>query len=298
MSSNPSHAQPYRGYVYAIISAILFGSVATVSKASLSTINPLVLSATVYLVSSAVLFPVAYRSKSSVTRRDLALVFIIAAIGAALAPAFYFHGLQNSTASNASLLSNGEIIFSILLAALFFKEKIHRRGYPAVALVIAGLIIVTTNFQLGVPEISQGNLLLVFATLLWAIDNNVSRIVARRISAAKLAQAKSLIGSALLFAAIFSMQIPVNLSIEDVPLILILGILGFALSLYFFLQGLRLIGTIKTILIFSLSTPIGLLFAWLFLQETITIWQILASGLMLLGIYLITRRTDLVTALK
>lgn len=281
-----------------MISAVLFGSVATVSKASLYVVNPLVLSAAVYLVSSAILLPLAYRSKSSVTRRDLAFIVIIAVFGAALAPAFYFHGLQNSTAANASLLSNGEIIFSILLAVLFFKERIRPRGYLAVALVVTGLVLVTTNFELSVPSVSQGNLFVVLATICWAIDNNISRAVATRISAAKLAQAKSLLGSVLLFAAILVTQIPVELVVTDIPLILILGIFGFALSLYFFLQGLRLIGTIKTILIFSLSTPIGLIFAWLFLQETITIWQILASGLMLAGIYLLTRKADLVTAFK
>jgi drug/metabolite transporter (DMT)-like permease len=298
LASNPSHAQIYQGYAYAAISAILFGSVATVSKASLLTVNPLVLSATVYLVSSAVLFPLAYRSKSLVTLRDLGLVVIIAVFGAALAPALYFYGLQNSTAANATLLSNGEIVFSILLATLFFKEKIRPQGYPAIALVIAGLILVTTNFEFNVPEVSLGNLLLLSATIFWAIDNNISRAVAGRISAAKLAQIKSLIGSALLSAVILSMQIPVELDITDVPLILILGIFGFALSLYFFIQSLRLSGTINTILIFSLSSPIGLVFAWLFLQETITIWQIMASGLMLVGIYLLTRKEGLVTAFR
>jgi drug/metabolite transporter (DMT)-like permease len=51
----------------------------------------------------------------------------------------FFFGLKLPTAIDSSLLSNGEVIFSILLT--IFGEKLNRIGYIAIALVMVGVII-------------------------------------------------------------------------------------------------------------------------------------------------------------
>jgi drug/metabolite transporter (DMT)-like permease len=68
--------------------------------------------------------------------------------------------------------------------------------------------------------------------------------------------------------------------------ILLLGILGFAVSLYFLLQGLSKIGTTNTMLILSLSSVFGLVLAAIILHEHISKFQIIAAVIMLFGIYL------------
>ena len=65
------------GYLFAIISAALFGSISTVAKPALSaTIHPLLLSSIVYLVAAMVMTPIAYKSSSNATesQQDLLLV--------------------------------------------------------------------------------------------------------------------------------------------------------------------------------------------------------------------------------
>ena len=47
----------------------------------------------------------------------------------------YFFGLELTTATDTALLANGEIAFSILLAMLFFKERLRLIGYLAVTMV-------------------------------------------------------------------------------------------------------------------------------------------------------------------
>jgi drug/metabolite transporter (DMT)-like permease len=78
----------------------------------------------------------------------------------------------------------------------------------------------------------------------------------------------------------------------SIPYILLLGILGFAVSLYFLLQGLSKIGTTNTMLILSLSSVFGLVLAAIFLHEHVSIFQIIAAGVMLFGIYLINRNRN------
>ena len=85
------------------------------------------------------------------------------------------------------------------------------------------------------------------------------------------------------------MGISINIDAIQLLHIFILGSVGFAASLYFFLQSLKRIGTVRTILMFSMSSVFGLVFAILFLKEDIKIYQIGAIAIMISGIYLMTR---------
>ncbi len=279
------------GYISAIIGALLFGSVSTVAKPIVSSVNPLLLAGLVYLISGAAITPVVKRVKYSINRKDYLLLVLTSIFGAAIAPAMFFFGLKLTTAINGSLLSNGEVIFSVLLALTIFGETLNRIGYIAMALVLAGVIIVTTNLQFdsSLLKINAGNLLIVGATLFWALDNNICRILTHRIDITKIIQLKSFIGGTILLSLTLSSGIPLNINLIEIPYILLLGVVGFALSLYFVLQSFRRIGTTITLLILSLSSVFGMFLAAIFLHERITTIQIIAVSIMLCGIFLIYR---------
>ena len=279
------------GYISAIIGALLFGSVSTVAKPIVYSINPLWLSCLVYLISGAAITPVVKRGKYSIRTKDYLLLIITSICGAAIAPAMFFLGLKLTSAINGSLLSNGEVIFSILLALTIFGQKLNRIGFIAMVLVLGGVIIVTTNlrFDSSLLNINAGNLFIVGATIFWGLDNNICRILTHRIDITKIIQLKSFIGGTILLCLTISAGISLSITLMEVPFILLLGVVGFAFSLYFFLQGLRMIGTTITLLILSLSSVFGMFLAALFLHERITTFQIIAVVIMLCGIYLIYR---------
>jgi len=279
------------GYISAIIGALLFGSVSTIAKPIVSNVNPLILASFVYLISGLAITPVAKHVKYPIKGNDLILLLITSICGAAIAPAMFFIGLKLTTAADSSLLSIGEIIFSIILALSVFGEKTNWIGYIAIALVLASVIIVSTNLQFDnlLLKLNTGNLLIIGATLFWGLDNNISRILSHRIDITKIIQLKSIIGGLILLVLTFLMDIPLNISLMQIPSILLLGIVGFAASLYFFLHGLNKIGTTNTLLILSLSSVFGLVLASVVLHEQISTIQIIAGGIMLFGIYLVSQ---------
>ena len=282
------------GYLFAILAAVMFGSVSTLAKPLVSTINPLLLASVVYLVSAATLTPLAQKQSFQPTNRNYLLIITISISGAVIAPSLFFAGLTHASASDAALLANGEAFFSVLLAMIFFKERLGLFGYIATFLVLIGMIIVTTDLNFldfTLQQIHYQDMLIILSMLFWAIDNNLSRILAQKVNIAKIAQVKSAIGSAILFGiAIFGLGIPVNIQISHIAPILALGAIGFAASLYFFLQSLKRINTIRTVLIFSMSSVFGLAAASVFLQEHISWYQIMAAGIMIFGIYLLNRK--------
>ena len=287
-----SSKQERIGFLCAIIAAVMFGSVSVIAKPLVSSVNPLLLSSLIYLVSAAVLTPIAHKSSYKLsTKKDYLLILVVAIFGAVFAPSLYFMGLQHASASDAALFSNGEGLFTVLLATLFFKERIKMIGYVAVIMILIGLFIVTTDLKtITLSQIHFEDMLIIVSMMFWAVDNNLSRILTKRYDVARIAQIKSAIGGTLLFLiAVFIFKIPAMLVASDIFPILLLGIVGFALSLYFFLQALKRINTVKTVMIFSLSTVFGLLAAFVVLNESISTYQIIAAAIMIFGVCLLNR---------
>jgi drug/metabolite transporter (DMT)-like permease len=283
------------GYASAIVASALFGAVPTMAKPLVSNVNILLLAAMTYLIASATFTPLAHKSKILFSKKDYSILIIVSICGATLGPLFYFLGLNQSTASDTSLLSNAEIVFTVLLALIFFKERLKPVGFVAVGLVLFGVTIITTNLQFSnsLFHINSGHLLILGATALWALDNNLSRIISTRINSARLVQLKYAIGGTIMLGIIFSTKVPFQINPSQIPYVVLLSILGIGGSLYFFLHSLKRIGTIRTIVLFSMSSVFGLIFAGLFLHEQISPFQIIAIIVMLTGIYLINRKESL-----
>lgn len=280
------------GYLSAILASALFGAVPTIAKPVTSNINILLLSSMAYLIAALTFTPIIKKSKLSFTKKDYYILVTVAICGAAAAPYLYFVGLRQSSAADTSLLSNAEIMFTVLFSLLFFKEKLKPVGLISVGLVLTGVVVVTTNLQFSESlfHLNVGHFLIVGATLLWALDNNLSRIISIKMDTARLVQLKSAIGGSILLGVIFVLQIPLVIDTTQIPYIILLSVLGFGGSLYFFLQSLKRIGTIRTIMIFSSSSVFGLVFAAIFLHEQISLYQIIAIVIMLTGIFLINRQ--------
>jgi drug/metabolite transporter (DMT)-like permease len=288
------------GYISAVIAAALFGSISTIAKPALVTVTPLVLSFAVYLLAGLTVTPLKKKSKiSEIKRKDWLLILAMSITGAVIAPLLFFSGLAQSKASDSSVLSNAEIIFTILLAIVFFREKLKPIGYLSIALVIVGVIIITNNleFSASILDIkSEGDLLILAAMVFWGLDNNFSRIASQRIDVARLIQLKSAIGGSCLFAIVLLLGIPINITIAELPNIILLGVVGFGVSLLFFLNSLKRIGTVRTMVIYSTSAIFGLFLASMLLHESIGMYQVIAITMMLAGIFLIEGKDSYIDA--
>lgn len=279
------------GYISALLAAVSFGAVPTIAKPIISDINVLLLSSIAYLIAALMFTPIA-RTRTSLVRRDYIILGTISVCGAAVAPYLYFLGLHQSSAADTSLLSNVEIMFTVLFAVFFFKERLNKVGALAVALVVTGVIVITTNLQFSsvLSHLNAGHFFILGSMALWSLDNNLSRIISTKIDTARLVQIKSTIGGLILLGTMFLFQVPFAIGFSQIPYLVLLSAVGFGGSLYFFLQSLKRIGTIRTTMIFSMASVFGLGFSSIFLHEQISTYQAIAIMSMLIGIYMINRK--------
>jgi drug/metabolite transporter (DMT)-like permease len=276
------------GYGSALLSAALFGSISTVAKPVLTTVNPILLSSLVYLISGLVFTPIAQKSESTkLTKKYFFLILITSVFGATIAPIMFFLGLMKTTAVDTSLLANGETVFSILFALWIFKERLRPFGYLAVGLVLCGVFIVTTNLEFDKPVfiLDSGNLLIIGSTVLWGFDNNICKIITKRVDVSRLVQVRSMLGGLILFLITVALGIPFNIQASQIISIVLLGVFGFAFSIYLYWESINRIGVVKASSIVSLAGAFGLVLAAIFLKESISIYQILAISIMLVGIH-------------
>ncbi|MDQ3882349.1 MAG: DMT family transporter [Thermoproteota archaeon] len=288
--------QVLTGYLSVLFAAVLFGSVFSLAKVPLATIDPLALTAIVYTISGLALIPFARASFTFERKFDYLYVIIVTIFGGIAAPVLLMYGLQQTAASTAAILTNGEIVFTLALSSLFFGEKPYGPvGLLAVVLVVIGLVIATTEDLTALEsilELNPGNLMILASMLMWAIDNNISRRLTLKVSPAKIAMVKSLAGGLTLLAIASAMGKGDSIAAIKPDLwmlIIIMSISGFGGALLLFLEGIKRIGTVKTMSMFSMTPVFGIGIAALALGESITVFQGIATGLIIIGIILIGR---------
>lgn len=126
---NTRFLKHFRNYPvgYALLAAILFGLNAPLSKLLLSEIPPLFMAAFLYLGAGAGIlllhcFSVEKR-EAPLSKKELPWAVGMILLDVA-APVLLMYGLKYTSAANASLLFNFEMVATSLMAFLFFKEAI------------------------------------------------------------------------------------------------------------------------------------------------------------------------------
>lgn len=290
------------GYYFIILAAALAALIHVISKPMLDGVNnqfemnPIVMAFLIYFICGIFFTPIVKKSKivSKISRKDL---LFIALIGTAEVSGLitYFYGISTSTAVNASIFSNSEIIFALVIAMLIFKERLQIKEYVPFSMIIVGMMIIPigndlylNNFSLG--SLVTGDLLIIFSGLLYAIDITLCKYLGGKFDVKKVVQILSFICAAITISIIILFQIQLDIELVQLPNILIMAIIGTGMSTLFFLMGLKLIGAVRTVLLYSTTSVFGILFSGLILSETITPVNIFSSILVFAGIFLLRNR--------
>jgi drug/metabolite transporter (DMT)-like permease len=279
-----------RGYAYTVICAVCAGAVPTLFKLLLSDDGPVVVSGLGMILSGVLLQ--AYRPGLKAPRGSLPYLLFLGLVGAGAAYLMWATGLSETTAVNASLLANAEVLFTAIIAYVLLGERLGRGQAVMGVLIAAGIVVVSTNFDLAKVQFMQGllgNLLIIGATLLWAVENNVIAAVASRFGAPAMSKFRNLIGGVVIVGATVLAGLPVKLTEFDAVALVLLA-LAISGTTYFFIAALQRLGAIRMILTYSLSTVFGAAFALVVLREQITAVQLAGGALIIAGVYLFHRR--------
>jgi len=287
-ASNHHAALPV-GVGAAIAAAVLFGISTPFAKLLLGrSVPPVLLAALLYLGSGLGLTALFFwrrarkDDEAPLTRADLPWLTGAVLFGGVLGPILLMVGLRATPASTAALLLNLEGVFTSLLAWFVFKENFDRRIFLGMVVIVAGGLLL--SWQGSVTTLPLGALAIAGACLCWGIDNNLTQ----KISASNPFQVAAIKGAV---AGTVNLGIALSLGahLPAPPVIggaLLVGFIGYGLSLAAFVLALRHIGTARTGAYFSLAPFVGAIVALLLLHEPLSSRFLIAAVLMAVGVWL------------
>ncbi|MBE0430813.1 MAG: EamA family transporter [Dehalococcoidia bacterium] len=279
---------------FVIISASLFGVGLPLAKLLLRDIPPVALAGLLYLGAFVGMFLFSMGRKMSRTashitvapleRKDLPWLAGAVLTGGVLAPIMMMTGLSLVSGFSASLLSNLEGVATATIAVLIFRENAGRRLWLALVCMTVAGIFLTWDPARGEFTV-LGPLLIVSAMVCWGIDNNLTRSIADK-DPIQIAKVKSLVGG------ITSLSIALVLGFRMAPgyaiaLALLVGSFSYGMSLVFFIKALQGLGSFRTGALYGLSPFIGAVASLIILREWIGWVMFPATGLMILGVWLV-----------
>src|SRR3972149_5021396 len=171
---------------------------------------------------------------ASLSPKQKKLLILIGIIGGSIPFILYFTGLKLTSALNASLIHKTLFVWVAIMAVPILKEKIGWLQFAAMGLLFGGTIAVGgfEGFKLN-----TGELMILGATLFWAVENIIAKIVLKDVSSILLAGARMVLGSIILFAvALFQnkaqMMTGLNIAQWSWTLLTSALLLGYVLSWY------------------------------------------------------------------
>ncbi len=275
---------------YAILAAALYALNAPVSKLLLQNAPPTMMAGFLYLGAGLgmALMGLA-RSKTGhgkkeahLTKKALPYTLGMVALDIA-APIFLMIGLTRTTAANASLLNNFEIVATSLIALLIFKEKISKRLWIAIELITISSILLSVE-DAGSFQFSIGSLFVLLACVCWGLENNCTRSLSHSdpLEIVVIKGFGSGIGSVLIGLAV-GKAVPIW---SDILKILLLGFVAYGLSIYFYVYAQRDLGTAKTSAYYAVAPFIGVLLSFVIFREIPGALFFIALAIMIAGTWM------------
>jgi drug/metabolite transporter (DMT)-like permease len=273
---------------YAIIAALFYGLSAPLSKLLLNNISPYTLSSMLYFGAGfGMLILVLGRKTKSIEiiqsfhSKDIKYILWMILLDI-IAPILLMFGLLTTNASTAALLNNFEIIFTGLIATIFFKEHIGIKMWIAITIIIASGVLLSFE-DISSFHISLGALLVLAASFSWGLENNCTRMLSHH-DPLYVVILKGL-GSGLgaLFIAIALNEFGGQWIY--LVLALLLGFVSYGMSLFFYISAQRHLGALRTSAYYATAPFAGALFSFILLRESISWAFVVACLLMALGTY-------------
>ena len=276
--------------IFALFAALLYGFSTPISKILLTDLSPTLLASLLYFGAGfgmllVNLIQILFKTKkveAEMTKKELPYILGMIFLDI-LAPILLMLGLGITTASNASLLNNFEIVATSVIALMIFKEVIGKKMWIAIGLVFFASVLLSfediTSFSF-----SLGSLLVLGASISWGLENNFTRKLS--IKDPLLIVVIKGLGSGLgsLLIAFFTSSLIG--STQYIVYALILGFFAYGMSIYFYITAQRTLGAARTSAYYAAAPFIGVILSFIFLGERLTIIFAVALLVMIIGVYI------------
>lgn len=286
MKKNPVKS----GICLALFAAALYAINSPLSKLLLDYLPPTLMAGFLYIGAGVCMLALALlrkvrkteRAETKLTKRELPYIVAMILLDIA-APVCLLLGLKSTTAANASLLNNFEIVATAVIALVVFKEKINFRLWLGILFITLSCMVLSFE-DLSSLQFSYGSLLILIACVCWGFENNCTKKISSKdpLEIVLLKGIFSGLGS-LLIGFIIGERITVLWSVFAV---IGVGFVAYGLSIFFYVHAQRILGAARTSAYYAVSPFIGTLLSLVIFREIPHYTYFIALALMIIGAWL------------
>lgn len=201
---------------------------------------------------------------------------------------FFYFALNYTTAGNASIAIQSEILWGFLFFNVWRKEYFRKRHLVGILLMFIGVLIVLFPKSSGWY---LGDSILILATLAAPIGNFFQRRARESASSETILLLRTFFTIPMLYILVLFFKDDISLSIftpKLLALFFINGVVIMSLSKIYWLEGIRIIAVAKASALNALSPFVVLVISYFFLKENPTIYQIISLVPFVIGTFLLS----------
>lgn len=291
----------FKGAVYGLTAAAIWGGLYVVSDVVLMTITPFVLLSMRLVMGIAVLLPLIWRKRAAhdvrvwPTRREIGMGLGVGVIGFGVSVGAQFVGTDKSTAINGALITSASPAFIVLFAALILRERLNAVRIIAVVMATIGVLIIIDPQQADFSsETFFGDVSLLVAAVTWGLYS----VMVRRLSA----RLDTLMVTLLGFCGGLMLTLPAAVAeasqrssgamTTDVLLgVIYLGVVSTAVAMWLWNRAFALVDASVASLFFFAQPVVGAILSVVVLSQPVT-WNLLTGSLLIAAGVIISLNSD------
>lgn len=279
-----------KGIAFALLAAALYALNAPLSKILLAYMPPTLMAGFLYIGAGAGMLVIALARRlqnrtgreERLTKAELPYTVAMILLDIA-APILLMTGLNATTAANASLLNNFEIVATAVIALVVFREKISLRLWSGILFVTLSCMLLSFE-DISSLRFSCGSLLVLLAAVCWGFENNCTRMISSKdpLQIVLLKGVFSGLGSIVIGLCVGE-RVSVLWSVLAVCAV---GFVAYGLSIYFYVYAQRLLGAARTSAYYAVAPFIAAIFSLLIFKELPTVSYYVSLVFMAIGAWL------------
>ena len=287
----------WRGTVYGITAASIWGSMYVVSDVTLRVVPPFTLLTLRILLGLLVLWPIERSRRHACPDSGTSMRLLgVGVVGLGLSLGAQFVGTDLSTAVNGALVTSASPAFVLLFALIILREKLTFLRLSAVILASAGVLVIldpaTADFG---SETFVGDVFLVVAAVTWGLYSVLVRRVSMRHPLPTLTLTVYALFGGLLVSipasAVELSQRPIGqIDLGVVAGVVYLGVVSTAFALLLWNRAFVLVPATVASLFFFAQPLSGAILAAVFLGQEMTVTLWLGGGLIAVAVLLSLQR--------
>ncbi|MBC2580227.1 EamA family transporter [Clostridium sp. DJ247] len=281
-----------KGYIYSIVSAVLFGTAGIFVKMAHNTgLDSVDLLTFQYIIAVTIMFVFAFlkdRTKLCVNKKELVNLAVLGIVGNTFMTVFYYKAFEYLNVAMVTMLLFTYPIMVFIYSVIFEKQRGEIKKVLAMLMAFLGCILTLNIFSGNINYSLKGIVFGLLSAVFYAFMNLYSEKKLQTVDSLSINAYSTLFSLvSLIIYRQPKVLLETHINFNSLIYILALAILCEIIPLTLLYKSIQYIGSLKVSVIGNLEIPTSMLVSVIFLKEPLIILQVIGAVMIVYAVHVI-----------